>query len=120
MKTLIITIFFLFGQVSFACDKPVSYLLKGTTTRCDGYLFSPEKEKEVREYAIKFEDMKKLSIKQDGLVQTLTERVYNANVQNVNLRKILESEKSQNNLERIIYFTLGTVIGLGIGKVLSR
>ena len=40
----------LYGQLAYAadCSKPVTYLPNGTPAPCDGYLFSPDKERELR------------------------------------------------------------------------
>lgn len=54
--TLIINV-----QISLGCDNPVTHLKKGEPAPCTGYLFSPEKEQEVRitvqEYAIQKEEL---------------------------------------------------------------
>ena len=39
---------FLTSQIGYSCDKPVTYLEKETVAPCTGYLFSPQKELEVR------------------------------------------------------------------------
>ena len=36
------------AQVSLGCDKPVTYVEEGKPAPCTGYIFSPEKEQEVR------------------------------------------------------------------------
>lgn len=46
MKLLLLLL--LVPQLALSCPKPVMYLKKSTTAPCNGYLFSPEKELEVR------------------------------------------------------------------------
>lgn len=41
-------IFTCFTTSLFACPKPVTFLRNGEVASCDGYLFSPEKERELR------------------------------------------------------------------------
>lgn len=58
-KLLIISLFLSLNfQVSADCLKPVTYLNKGKEAPCDGFLFSREKEKEVRLTAQDYELLK--------------------------------------------------------------
>lgn len=120
MKYLIIALIFFFNQLAFACDKPVSYLQKGQVASCNGYLFSPEQEKEVRDITIKFNELKMLSAKQDELNSVLNQRIFVISEQNYNLREELKKTESSQTLETIIYFSLGIVLGLGMGKVFTK
>lgn len=119
MKKLIIALL-LISQVSMACNKSVTYLQEGSAAPCTGYLFSPEKEKEVREIKVKYADMSQLVAKQDELTQTLNQRIYVISAQNNNLREEIKNVESRGTLEKVIYFSLGIVLGLGIGKVLTK
>lgn len=120
MKALILVFIMLFNQIAFACDKPVTYLKEGTLAVCTGYLFSPEKEKEVRETAIKYNTMEQLNSKQEELIVVLQQRVYVGQQVSDNLRKENESLESKNRMDQIIYFSLGLVLGLGAAKVLTK
>lgn len=120
MKLLIASIF-LFTQISYAnCEKPVTYLKEGQSAPCLGYLFTAEKEKEVRADSLKLQTQTELVTKQDELINVLNQRVYIAGVTNENLRSNVSSLESKNKLDQIIYFTLGLVVGLGIGKALTK
>lgn len=118
MKTLILSIL-LFSQISLACN-PVTYLTKGSSAACNGYLFSPEKEREVREMTIKYGTMEKLVNQQDEVIRTQDQRIDVLMQQNVNLRNQNDSMESRNQLETAIYFAIGMVIGYGLSKGFNR
>ena len=48
IANIILSIILFYAQVSLGCEQPVKFLKKGEVVPCDGYLFSPEKEAEVR------------------------------------------------------------------------
>ena|SRR6478736_1568781 len=117
MKYIILTSILLFNQISFAaCNKPVTYLTEGSTTQCNGYLFTPEKEKEVREVKSKYETLEALSAKQDELNKNLLQQVEVKTKQVEYMNKYVDSVKSDDTFEQIIYFSLGIALGLGISK----
>lgn len=121
MKTLLISLVFLFNQISYAaCAKPVSYLREGQPAECNGYLFTPEKEKEVREYKMQFEDIKKLSTAQDDLIKTLDKRVDVLTRTNQNLHSQITQLNEQSSFEKYLYFGMGAVLGLLITKGIPK
>ncbi len=67
----------LFTQSAFACDKPVTPLEKGQQAPCTGFLFSPDKEKQLRlqnqEYKILLEESNLYLQQRDFLKKELEE-----------------------------------------------
>lgn len=111
---------FLMNQVSFAlCEQPVTYLDVGERAVCAGYLFSPEKTKEITEMAQRYPIMVELISKQEYLINKLNERVELNQQISANLREQLQNKENENNLEKIIYFALGTAIGIGVSKIIK-
>jgi hypothetical protein len=59
-----------------ACDKPVTYLEQGQSTTCNGYLFTIEKEKEVRlklmDYDLMSQELQLKNKKLDNILKELT------------------------------------------------
>lgn len=120
MKSLILGVL-LFSQISFgACDKPVTYLTEGTPAKCNGYLFTPEQEKQVREDVFALGKYKELVKMQDDLVGTLNERVDNYEVMTTNLREQNEFIQSRNKWMNGVAFVLGLVGGFVIHKQLGK
>lgn len=120
MNKLILVSILLFNQLAFGeCEKPVTYLKTGDTTTCSGYLFTPEEEKKVREFKIKYTQQVELIQKQDDLNKVLTERLVNQTEQNQYLNKRIESIESGSTLEKVIYFGLGIALGVGISQVVK-
>lgn len=99
--------------------KPVTYLAEGQPAPCMGYLFTPEEEFLVRSQSIKYDELEKLTKAQDEMINLLDNRL------DLSLRKIdgLEQEikdvKSQNTLEKIVYFCLGIAVSVGLNKVIK-
>lgn len=120
MKVSSLILSVLFASTSYAnCPDPVSYLRKGQISVCNGYLFSPEKEKEVRELTVKYPMVVELVEKQERLINVLNDRVdLNQNIAN-NLREQVKTVESNNRLENIVYFFLGMAVGFGINKVVN-
>lgn len=117
--TKIILSLILASSISFAECKPVTYLTEGKPAPCNGYLFTPEKEKEVRD---KVQDLDKyidLSKKQDDLISVLNGRVINQTEQNNNLRASIESRDKSLWVEQLIYFSLGLLAGFGASRLVK-
>lgn len=102
------------------CKAPVTYLTEGKATPCNGYLFTPEKELEVRNKVQDLDNYIKLSQKQDVLISTLNERVTNQSEQNINLRNSIESRDKSLWIEQLVYFSLGVLIGGFVGSRLAK
>lgn len=110
----------MFSQISFAsCKQPVTYLGLGERAVCAGYLFSPEKEAEVRNLVQRYEILVEIVEKQERLIENLNNRVDLNQKISQNLQDQLDNKNSQSTLEKIIYFTLGIALGVGITKVLN-
>lgn len=102
----------IYSQYSFAvCSKPVTYLKEGQAASCTGYLFTEEKEKQVRESIMKLEKMEVLVESQRQFNVTLESALVNKAAQNENLQKQLDNAKNKSIYETILYFSLGLVIG---------
>ena len=81
------------GQLYAGCEKPVSHLVKDQKAPCEGYLFSPEKELEVR---IKNENYKLLLEQTKIYLQQIT--LFKSQV--VITEEIAEKEKKKAELWR--------------------
>lgn len=120
LSNLIFVLIFMFSQISFAsCKQPVTYLGLGERAVCAGYLFSPEKEAEVRNLVQRYEILVEIVEKQERLIENLNNRVDLNQKISQNLQDQLDNKNSQSTLEKIIYFTLGIALGVGITKVLN-
>jgi hypothetical protein len=120
MKTLILSIL-LFSQISFAvCNKPVTYLTEGKPAPCNGYLFTPEQEKQVREDVFALGKYKELVKMQDDLVGTLNERIDNYEFMTENLRSENEFIQKKNTWMNGIYFVLGITVGIVAQRQLGK
>lgn len=117
VSNLLIAGLLTFSSISQACNKPVSYLKIGEPAKCTGYLFSPEKEKEVRELTEKYPVLVELNNKQALLINKLNEQVDLNQQISSNLRKQIENVETDNRIEKIIYFTLGLAVGLTVTKI---
>jgi hypothetical protein len=89
----------LIASTSIACEQPVKYLTEGQTTPCSGYLFSEEKELEVR---IAVEENKKLYM----ITETQDTLISNLEKQN----NLLETKERLNDIEKFAYFIGGALI----------
>lgn len=120
MTKLILAIL-LISSVSLAdCKKPVSYLQEGKPAACDGYLYSPEMEKLSRAALINVGTLTELTHKQDELILVLTQRADLNMKINENLRSEIKNTESRSTMEKVVYFALGIVLGVGMQKVLSK
>lgn len=69
MRNIIIAGFLILSNSCFACPKPVITLQLGQQAPCKGFLFSPEKEQELR---LLKEDHKILELKEETYLDLLT------------------------------------------------
>lgn len=111
----------LFSSLTFAeCNKAVTYLKKNEITKCSGYLFSPEKEQEVRIKIDQFEPMEKLIKNQDELISVLNQRVQLAHAQNLELENFLQKRSDFNVYTNVAFFLAGAfltgLIASNVGK----
>lgn len=111
MKSLSLFISLIFvAQVSFAkCEQPVTYLMEGSKTSCNGYLFTPEKEMEVRETKLNHDRLQDLSQTQEKLIEVLTKRVNNHSLQVANLHDEIDNLETKNTWTKIMWFGLGVL-----------
>ena len=101
------------------CSKPVEYLLENAATPCSGFLFSPEKELDVRLKIANFDNMKLLSEKTEELNMILYSRVTNLQEQNMLLSNELQQRDKTNIYVLIGSFTLGAITTALIAKSLK-
>lgn len=92
------------------CSKPVTYLTDTTPAPCTGYLFTPEKELEVRTKVLQYDTLDKLVKKQDELIDNLNQRVDLTTKQNSNLFNELQSRSNQEWYVNIAFFIGGALI----------
>lgn len=110
------------SSLSFAtvCPQPVKYLTEGSAAPCAGYLFSPEKEQEVRIKIDQFEPMEKLIKNQDELISVLNQRVQLAHAQNLELEGFLQKRSDFNVYMNVAFFLAGAfltgLIASNVGK----
>ena len=119
MKKTIVSILLL-SQVSLACNKPVTYLTQNTPAPCTGFLFTPEKEKQVREYLKERDSFAEILGKQDELIVTQDKRIDVLLQRNTHLEKRIQSVESQSRFEQIMYFCLGLAVGIGATRALTK
>jgi hypothetical protein len=82
----------LYGQLAYAdCSKPVTFLPNGTPAPCDGFLFTPEKERELRLINEDNKYLKQESELKDKLID-------NYRTQVDTLDKIAEKERQKSEL----------------------
>jgi hypothetical protein len=101
----------LFSSLSFAeCSKAVTYLKENDIAKCSGYLFSPEKEQEVRIKIDQFEPMEKLIKNQDELINVLNQRVQLTHAQNLELEGFLQKRSDFNVYVNVAFFLAGAFL----------
>jgi response regulator RpfG family c-di-GMP phosphodiesterase len=112
MKNLFAAAFIFFTSFqSFAdCAKPVTSLKEGTTAPCTGYLFSPEKELEVRLKVSTYGQMEDLVKRNEELNNILNNRVENLHKLNAAMIEREQSRENQDTLVKLGYFALGVIV----------
>lgn len=97
-------------SMSPKCDKDVTYLVYQEKVPCNGYLFSPKKEYEIRFKIETYDYMEKFVEGQSEMVNVLQQRVDLAQKQNLYLAERVQDLKSDSFWEKTIYFALGAVL----------
>ena len=115
MKKLFLILFLIPNLASAMCA-PVTYLKAGQSAPCEGYLFTPSEEEELRLKVQRYDQLNVINEKQDELIKVLSNRLDNSIQMNYNLKQQLERNKDQNSFEQGVYFVLGIVIGIGTSK----
>jgi len=113
---LIILLLLMCINSNATCDNPVTYLKQREAAPCNGYLFSEEKEAEVREIVQKYPKVVELNTKYEVLINKLTDQNDLKSQLNANLKSQLENRNNQETIEKIVYFSLGLLIGYSVGK----
>lgn len=98
----------------------VSFIKQGDKAPYDGFLFSPDKEAEVRQHLLEWKALDKVNASlekslfvETAITQKTTEKLAICNDQNDKLAKSLYSERGSSDLERIIWFSLGVIAAVG-------
>lgn len=104
MKAILLVLILL-TQSAFGCTKPVTHLLEGDKAPCEGYLFSPEQEKEVRGKVEIMEQQTHVIQDQDALIVNLKQQIDNETKQTQNLN----SQLNASSWDKYIYFGLGVL-----------
>lgn len=109
---------FVANQAMANCPVPVQYVHEFELAPCSGYLFSPEKELEVRLKVDQFNLLEEYSATQADVNEALNKRLQEAHKYNEHLEKRLHQEKRNNEIYNFLYFTLGVLVtGLVAGNV---
>jgi len=96
-----------FGQ---ECTKAVEFVKAGSTVSCNGYLFSKQKEIEVR-FKVKTYDILIEQLKvQDDINNALEKRLVNTQEYNEYLSIRLQQENKTSFWSSALYFSLGAVL----------
>lgn len=112
---------FLYLQYSFGdCSKPVQYLTEGKPAPCTGYLFSPEKEKEVRQKVEDHSRLLELAKKQDELITIQDLRLAKQIEINDNLRKQNQHMENTTMTEKLLWFGAGVLLTGSAVYILQR
>lgn len=111
MKILSFIISFLISINSYAiCDKNVYHLVKDQKAPCEGYLFSPEKEQEVRIKIKTYDYLLKYNDKQKEIIDVMNERIVNLQKYNSEIDKELQNRQKFKFWEVTLYFSLGALL----------
>lgn len=120
-KNSILIFLLLWSQFSYGvCNDPVTYLNERDPAPCKGYLFTEEKEAEVREIVQKYPKVVELNNKYENLINKLNDQVDLNRQLNANLKEQMNNRNNQQILEKVVYFSLGLIIGYSTGKFFSN
>ena len=100
----------------YACDQDVTYLEKGKAAPCDGFLFSPKKEKEVRYQVETFKYVEDFTNTQGEMIDIMDKRITNLQEHNTMLSKELNRREKTKFLRQTFYFALGVLVTGAIAK----
>jgi len=95
---------------SAVCEKPVTYLKEKEKTPCTGYLFSPEKEQELRLINERQKLLLDVVDTQDLLIKKNNERLTEYQEYTQKLERKIESRKQFNFWINSAYFIFGAVL----------
>lgn len=102
---------FITSSMSYGiCNNPVTYLQENDKAPCVGYLFTPEKELEVRTKITNYERLENVIQKQDLLIEVLNKRVDNQIQQNINLSNELQRKENETYWQKAGFFLLGAIL----------
>lgn len=101
------------------CDKPVTYLLESKPAPCTGFLFTPQQEEDVRFKIIKYDELIKLTEKQDEMINLLSNRLDITQQRLTFTEKNLEYNQTRLKYDTIIYFCLGAILGVAASKIVK-
>lgn len=111
--TIISLIIFISSAV---CDKPVAYLQKQEKAPCTGYLFSPEKEQELRLTNERQKLLLEIVDTQDLLIKKNNKRLTEYQDYTQRLERTLESRERLNFWINSAYFIFGAILTGTIAK----
>jgi len=109
MKYFAAALIFISSTANADCPA-VSYLQEGKPASCTGYLFTPEKELEVRTKVANYDVMTDIVKKQDELIGTMQVRINDITSNNIKLTEALSSQKARDEYQNYAYFILGAVL----------
>jgi predicted DNA-binding ArsR family transcriptional regulator len=111
MKTVVFLLVFLISNISYAnCKNSVTFLEKGQEAPCDGFLFTPEKEKDVRYLDLSVNYYKTLTSKQNEVIEIMDKRITNLQEHNNLLSDELNKKEKAVFLQSTLYFVLGIAV----------
>lgn len=103
--------FIFITNISYAgCNNPVTYLKENEPAKCDGYLFTPEKELDVRTKISNYERLETVIQKQDALIDILSKRIDIQVQQNINLSNELQRKETETYWQKAGFFLLGAIL----------
>jgi hypothetical protein len=126
LSTIVISIVYAFN-INASCDKPVTSLQKDQAAPCQGFLFTPEAEKDVRSQALDLELQKQINAAQErqiGLYKQETDileeqrNLWKTQAE-ASTKALIESENNK-SWEMFLWFGVGvaatTLITYGVNQ----
>lgn len=113
MKALIVVLLLLLApptRANTVCGKPVSYLQEGSKADCTGFLFSPEKEEEIRVKITNYDVLQLINKTQLEQIDILSQRLKISQEQNQALEKFFYERKDKEWYVNIAFFIGGALI----------
>lgn len=114
MKSLILVLLLLIqsplARANTVCGKPVSYLQEGSKADCTGFLFSVEKEEEVRIKIANYDVLQIINKTQLEQIDILSQRLKISQEQNQALEKFFYDRKDKEWYVNIGFFIGGALI----------
>lgn len=124
LQYLLISVILLINCIGSAeCLKPVTHLSVNELTPCEGYLFSPEKELEVRLKVGSYDQLSLINSKQRELIDTIQQRINIQIEQNLLLVNQLQEREKNDFWKQTGFFLSGvlitTIISYGLIKTIK-